>query len=156
MKKMKMFVLAFIAIVSITSCSKEDDSPTTEALLTAKWRLSEEGHIYDSGSENFVTWGLCGDDFVQFSNGSAYTEAYTRTNDCTVKAPFTGTWSLVNGKLRFTGSNLFENDVDYEIIELTDKILKIKYTDSVSSTNLVAKTARDPIVVAVVTVFTKF
>lgn len=127
MKNLKMFAAAIIALLFMVSCSKDEEALTTSELLIAKWGFTEFGRIYDSGTVNSSSWG-CTDDYIQFSNNFSSTESYADGTDCSDKDTSTGTWSLVDGKLRFSGSSIFYNNQDYEIIELTNTILKIKCT----------------------------
>ena len=133
MKKMKMFTVAFIASLFIVSCTKDESpaatvTPTSQELISTEWLKPKWGYIYPSGNEVLYDYSVrceSNKDYLQVTNDGKFKEKYS-AKDCKTYSEYSGNWSLTDKKLTVSYADFFDGYTNWEIIELTDKVLKIK------------------------------
>lgn len=130
MKKMKLFTVAFIASLFITSCTKDEANDQESVTIEGKWEMTQYGTT-TKGVEKLGPWeNDCPSkkDNIQFLNGGVYKEV--SHDGCEAIAMFetNGNWTLNDKSLVVSKSNEFSPGSTLEILELTATTLKIKVT----------------------------
>ncbi len=127
---MKKFSILFIALTLVltTSCSSDDSKPLSASII-GTWKMISD--IEDD--DEFVEEGDC-DVLYSFTQNTISIEEYAGS-DCSELVPNSdNTWaySIVNNVIIGFDSEEYQGEItnyDYEIIELTETTLKIKYED---------------------------
>jgi hypothetical protein len=128
---MKKNILLFVSLLTLgtlsTSCSNDDNN---SASIEGKWEQFQEGTIIN-GQEILVEiaeTSACGKDYLELVQGGLLNDFSfgNSASDCTTPIE-TGIWTKNDNKLNIK----YTSDAvrDYEILELTKTILKIKETD---------------------------
>ncbi|WP_207423930.1 hypothetical protein [Desertivirga brevis] len=124
----KTFILLFISFVSLSSCSKDDDGPSTaRILLEGRW---EVGTFVSNGEQLNAYSGY---EFDFTDNGVV---TGTRSGSSTV----TGSWSIRNDDdenrllLNFGSNTLFMDlNRDWKILPSTSTRVRLEHTSRSSS-----------------------
>ena len=127
MKKMKMFMLGLMASLTLVSCSK-DEVASSQELIVGDWLDSQWGYVYSNGIEALYENSVrceANRDYVQFFGGGHFTVRYSNL-DCKSYTAYTGKWSLTDIIFTVSASEMFAGFTSWEIVELIDKVLKIK------------------------------
>ena len=129
MKKILLFV-SFLAI-SLTSCSKDDDSSSdggsTPAAIEGKWAFSKEGAIVGGNETLFDYAHECATkkDYVELVAGGVANDVYY-PSDCVAETT-TGTWTRSGNNVTLNVGGISQTA---EIVVLDATTLKVKYTES--------------------------
>ncbi|AXT61345.1 hypothetical protein D1816_13640 [Aquimarina sp. AD10] len=143
MKKLSLFILLIAA--TFTSCSDDDESPATgieitEANLIGNWKITAETEngnaVTLDNCDLFLTTQLFVND--QGENRATFIEGVEMEGICTPTTSDGYTWSLVSGNILKTETidNIIAPDLE-KIIELTASTLKLEYTETEGSEEIV-------------------
>lgn len=134
MKKLKVLFLSLVAVLSISSCSNDDDNSqttgstglTTSGSIVGKWELSQEGETLTT-LEPVENEGSCGSDLVEIKTGGTFKSTGFDYYDA-ICHPYTGegTWVKTNNTLTIKEG---DDTIVFEIIELSSSTMKLKETD---------------------------
>lgn len=126
MKKMKnlskVALFLFFASASLTSCTKDDDGPSTSGNIVGQWEFYKEGERVD-GKEYLDLYqhsAGCNNDYVVFSNTNSF-ESTNYNADCSVDSS-TGTYTKIGNTLTTTFAG---ESFSVEIKQLDKTTLKI-------------------------------
>ncbi len=130
MKTLNAIIYAIACIVLISSCKKDDETPSVSKaeLLAGKtskaWRKTAGK---ENGSDYYTTLPTCyKDDITVFSANKnfEFNEGATKCDSGDPQIIEADTWEFKSNE---TIINVFETD--YKILELTNTTLRVSYTD---------------------------
>ncbi len=133
MKKLFLMVLASAAIIS---CSSDDDGPSNNGNIQARWNPIKT--TVKVGSSNTITQNYegnepgCSKDYIEFAGGGVLNRvAYFRDGDDVCQASPASTvanWSKTDDMVTITGDANYAGT--YEITRLTNSELRLEETDN--------------------------
>lgn len=137
------FLLVAFAFLTVFSACKKDDEPsgkTKEDLLTGKkWKMTAA--TIDPAILGISDWYAqmeeCEkDNFTEFKKGgqAVFDEASNRCDGEPQTA--TGSWIFNSDQTKITITELNEDPITFDIVELNDNTLKIKYSERDADTNI--------------------
>jgi hypothetical protein len=123
MKNTLKFASIFLLVaLSLISCSKDDDGPSTSGNIVGKWEFFKEGEIIN-GNEiltNYEHQAGCTKDNVEFKTDGSFVDSYYY-EECELETSI-GTYTK-------SGNTLTTDDgFDVTIVELNSTTLKVKAT----------------------------
>jgi hypothetical protein len=126
MKKLSVLFVAIMALgMSFTSCSKDDDE-TTSASIEGKWNYSKVQTTLAGQAipeQDYPSTPGCSKDYLEFKADGVANLGYYEDSACKLDLETTK-WTKDGNKLTIV------SDEVYEIVSITNTILKIKYTYS--------------------------
>lgn len=146
-KRLLVFICSLIVVFSACRNDKNDDSPSRTGLLTSsKWKMTSntvsperpvydnDGNIIGTSGDYFAQMEACfKDDNTKFNTDLTVTfdEGATKCNDNDPQIT-TGSWVFKNNEtiLSVTENG---NTQDVNILELTENILKLQFSESYMS-----------------------
>lgn len=136
MKKLLKITSIFLVLISVMSCSKEDDDKTVNPGLVGKWEYEKIGSINSSGEEvlaSYVNACATKKDFVEFTQASFSDTSFG--GGCETYTANYPSYSKNDNIVRFYTNGNAEASFYYEIVSLTETDLKVKsiYTSVIAS-----------------------
>jgi hypothetical protein len=126
MKNTLKFASVFLLVtLSLISCSKDDDGPSTSGNIVGKWEFFKEGEIIN-GNEiltNYEHQAGCTKDNTEFNTDGSFVDSYYY-EECESEISM-GTYTKSGNTL--TRNDGFD-DFSYTIVELNSTTLKVKET----------------------------
>ena len=126
MKSIKVMLAAvLVAGLSFTSCSSDDDGPSTGGNIVGKWTPTKRVENVSGRNQTFNyedNVATCNKNFTQFADGAIYKEVeyyIIPSSGCAEDVLVTSTWAK-------TDNVLIADGVTYEVIRLTGSELQIK------------------------------
>ena len=135
MKKLLKITSIFLVLISVMSCSKEDDDKTVNPSLVGKWEYEKIGSINSSGEEvlaSYVHACATKKDFVEFTQASFSDTSFG--GGCETYTANYPSYSKNDNIVRFYTNGNTEASFYYEILSLTETELKVKsiYTNVIT------------------------
>lgn len=135
MKKLLKITSIFLVLISVMSCSKEDDDKTVNPSLVGKWEYDKIGTINSSGEEvlnSYVHACSTKKDFVEFTE-TTFSET-TFGGGCETYTANYPSYAKNDNIVRFYTNGNAEASFYYEILSLTETELKVKsiYTNVIT------------------------
>ncbi len=128
MENIKLLSIVLTGLLTLSSCSNNDDSPKLNPNLTVGvWKAVKEVSICYTGSEESNDLNNCEQTgrMTFFENGTLSITKFILINgDCEEDYNDIGTWSINEDNLTFT---ITEETNNPTIFELTNTILRIGY-----------------------------
>lgn len=106
-----LFSVLFISVLSITSCSKDDDDPTDNSWGYGKWNVTEYSETANGPYNDMTALGW----YAQFNSDGSY-ESYSGTN-------YTGTYTVNGNTIK---AKVGSETVVYDILERSGNNAKVK------------------------------
>jgi ABC-type phosphate transport system substrate-binding protein len=122
MKKLLLIAImlfATVEIITITGCATNPSvAPSAESRFIGKWTMQSAVSITTTnGSTTPQTTNFTANDYFEFKTGGVVTivqSGVTRT----------GTWTIANDRVFFTGTNYMENTPGWAVLTLTASTLQ--------------------------------
>lgn len=135
MKKLLKITSIFLVLISVMSCSKEDDDKTVNPSLVGKWEYDKIGTINSSGEEvlnSYVHACSTKKDFVEFTQASFSDTSFG--GGCEIYTANYPSYSKNDNVVKFYANGNTEASFYYEILSLTETELKVKsiYTNVIT------------------------
>jgi hypothetical protein len=130
---LKSLVLTMLVSVSIVSCSKSDDGPSTSGNIVGKWEFFQEG-ASNNGQESLQPYEHttgCSKDFLQFTATNVIDTSY-EGSACTEFSD-TGAYTKVGNTVTVDGESV-------TILQLDGSTLKVRatYSDGGTTVNFIS------------------
>ena len=121
-------LFAIVEIITFTGCTSPPVAPSVESRFIGKWTMQSAVSITTTnGSTIPQTTNFTANDYFDFKTGGVVTivqSGVTRT----------GTWTIANDRVFFTGTNYMDNTPGWAVLTLTASNLQF-YNKEVTSSS---------------------
>jgi hypothetical protein len=126
MKKLSVLFVSLVALMSVVSCSKDDDNDSSTS-IEGKWELVKEGET--EATLETVDNGSCGGDMYEVLGNGTITSSGFYTNEESACTAFSSSAKWKKQGNMFIVTDGEEIIIAAEILEVNATTLKLKTTD---------------------------
>lgn len=137
MKKISvLFISALSLAFAFSSCCDDEDSPVS-ASIKGKWNFDKMSLTINGVTSPELDYDDnepgCPKDYVEFAPGAVFNEGDYSGSECLLDIT-TGTWYKNGNAVTITSEGVV---VPFEVVSLTDTILKVKYSETQDGTTVI-------------------